>query len=99
MHTIVFILAAAITAALAVNAAAAGIIRSLVWLSASAIPMFLLYLGFRHEPNAMWYLWPVYLLALIVLAKQFARMRRALPAGAVTASSEDHWAVRSAAVR
>jgi hypothetical protein len=95
MHTIVFILAAAITAALAANAAAAGIIRSLIWLSASVVPMFLLYLGFRNEPNPMWYLWPVYLLALIVLAKQFARMRQALPAGrAVAAPVQDHWAVR-----
>jgi hypothetical protein len=94
VHTLVFAAGAAIAIALAGVAICSGIIKATACVVASFVPMFLLYMGFRNEPNPIWFLWPVYLLAVILIGKHLQATWQYLPTRkgvAAAAKPATHW--------
>lgn len=93
MHTVVFAVGTALTIALAGFAACSGIIKATACVVASFIPMFLLYIGFRNEGNPLWFLWPVFLLAVILIGKHLEVMWHYLPTRDRIAATKPatHW--------
>lgn len=96
MHYVLLFIAGFMTLMLAGPAMAGGLLRAWMLTVASALPVAVLYLGFRGDGDA-WFLWPAFLL-LSITAYKAARVLLSLHAQTpaslnnVPADGSPHWA-------
>lgn len=97
LHFIVFAVGALMAAELTHRALRGGMLRMLLCVAGSVVPFFVLYMGFRSTGNPLMYVWPIYLLLTVAVAKtcmQLLQIRAGREVSVDNAADdrEPHWA-------